>query len=429
MKLDMKKELRYVKTINNNNVFERIDMTNFSFYHKSYKRCTFSITTINKKRLTYCAFTASKFINTVFNINEIINCNMQNCIFKSINFDSTRMLYSTTFDNSVFINCRFNNLIIKSCNFTNAKLINCSFKEITFLSSNFDNCTFDGSNFEKLEFTYMNIDYSYFKNCEFNNSILSAYQLPYIYGFEKIINNEGNFVRINGNLFGLHEYSKQIASLLNFYNSKNEVFPIVNILCYLNQYDEAEKRAYDYCLLKTAELHFVELKKMLILCNNLGVINYEKRRKLIAHLDAITNCGYEVEVYKDCKDILLDYTYAEEIQIETGLEYNDVEFIDLVAEIDSVLTNEEKENFHTIKYNHKSPVLLCITFTEIAQILGFISSSITILALITKAIQKIYNKAQNSGSDNNKMKEITITRTYYENGQLKKETKKITYEK
>ena len=437
--IDFKSELLKVKTINNNRNFESINMSTLSFFHKSYKRSVFNNITIKKKQLTYCAFTSSAFSKCNLQIEQLRNDNLQNCIFTNINFENVNKICSCTFDNSIFKSCVFEDLLILSCNFTNAKFINCTFNNVEFKSSNFDNCVFFGCTFNNLIFVYMNIDYAHFHCCRITNSILSAFQLPYTYGFHNLLASKASNVLINNNFISLSEYKKNLTVLLEYFDNNGESFPTINILYALKRYDYCNKTAYNSCVQEILKLNFNQLKKILLLCNDLCLISYEKRVKLFNLLNNSTEENYEIKEYSECKSLLLGTASKEEILIETGLDYLDPFFNELIKELDKDITELEKNSFHVIQYSHKSPALLSIVLTPI-DIISVVAGGITIAEAVINIVKHIYrkiqkrkgdleDKSQNNQQYNNAIpKEITITSTYYENGNIKKRIEKYKFD-
>ena len=414
-------------SVKNNNNYEGTNLSSLSFFHKSFKRSTFSNVQIIKKTIAYCAFTGSQFNSDCFFVNKMSNCNLQNCKFFKLDFSNINMIFSSTFDNSVFYDCIFNDLVLLSCNFTHAMFINCKFDKIYFKSSNFDNCLFEGCSFVNLEFINMNIDYAIFKHTEIKNSVLAPFQLPYIYGFEEIIKCQENHVIINNNKYTINEYIDNLNYMLEFFEQRQEYFPIINIYCFFKEYKKANEIAKLSCTYNLSIGHFTQLKKLLKLCNAQQLLTYHDRKELLVMLNSSTREEYEILEYNECKKLLLDNITPNSIMIDTGLDYNDPDFIELVKELDSYLSKEEKDGFHLIKYTHKSPVLLELTYVDFV---GIISGAITIGTFLTPFIKKLFSKIKKQKETHPNMlypmpKKVVVTSIYNENGVLIKKIEEI----
>jgi uncharacterized protein YjbI with pentapeptide repeats len=389
--------------IYNNTTFNKVDLSNNSFFHKSYKRNFFNEVVIEKKDISFCAFTSSNFNHCSLIVNKIMNVNMQLCHFNNIDFSNVNTFYSTTFDNSFFEKCTFSNTIFKSCNFTNAMFINCYFDSVIFKSSNYDNCTFLNCKFINFEFTYMNIDYSKFLNCSIENSILSGMQLPYIFGFNNLLENDSNKILINNQYFLLNEYKESFNLLLDRFKKTNEYFPIINITYMINlEYCECE--AYEACKVLCYSKNFIMLKRIIELCNFLKVLQYNKRNEIISLITSLSN-EIDNHYISLCKKLLINDASNDSITIETGLDYNDPKFLALVKKIDEEITKREENGFHVIRYNHKSPVILDIS---LLSTFGSIASIIGLTPLIVNAIKKFFKRKNEPKLQNF----IKITTTY-----------------
>ena len=100
---------------------------------------------------------------------------------------------------------------------------------------------------------------------------------------------------------------------------------------------------------------------------------------------------------------------------------------ELVKELDSYLSKDEKDGFHLIKYTHKSPVLLELTYVDFV---GIISGGITIGTFLTPFIKKLFSKIKKQKETHPNMlypmpKKVVVTSIYNENGVLIKKIEEI----
>lgn len=209
------------------------DMQLFApFKHCSLKRSSISESNFIEAELNYSAWSESNFYKTIFNQCTINGANMQLCVFDQCQFLGSIEYRNISFCNSLFKNTTFKDIVFKNCILTDALFISCSFINCKFASSSFDGAKFVDCTFDRLVARNLNLDYSQYRNCHFNNSQISLFQISYTIGLLQCIGIDSNneFAFQGRTIPAENFYNEYIDYLCDYFQSRNDLYPISNLL-------------------------------------------------------------------------------------------------------------------------------------------------------------------------------------------------------
>ena len=402
----------YVDKAENMNVFG-------PFIHCSLKRSSISHSRFIQSQLNYSAWSESFFYDDYFNNCTLNGVNMQLCVFEQTSFKdsedfNTSLYKNISFCNSLFKNCRFENIIFKNCVLTDATFISCDFVNCKFQSSSFDGTKFIQCNFEGLIARNMNLDYSQFRNCKFNNSQISLFQIAYTIGLLQCIPTAShNWFAFQGRTISAQTfYNEYILYLLEYFRNRGDMFPLSNL-----QFFMKGTKAQNYIIDGIKEAMCAQKYRLVLhyceLINYYNCISSMEKRELIAFLNNSIRALPEKQNHsEDIKySVLIEHYLLDKydniphyyISIETDYSVVTGENISsLISELDRILVLEQGEHGeHNITITHNSPLWLDI----VLAIGGSIVATYIKEQIIDRLIVKLKVLFKNI---NVKMKKMTI---------------------
>ena len=406
---------------NSLNVDKADDMNVFGpFVHNSLKRSSISHSRFMRSKLNYSAWTESFFYDICFDNCILDGANMQLCVFELASFfcieccPDTSFYKNISFCNCLFKNCRFENIIFKNCILTDAIFVSCKFINCKFQSSSFDGTKFVQCEFDGLIARNMNLDYSQYRNCTFNNSQVSLFQIAYTIGLLQCVSadSKNEFAFQGRTVSALVFYNEYISYLLEYFRDRGDLFPLSNLQYFLKSTD-----AKNYIIdgIKNAMstqkyrlvLHYCEL------INYYNCLSSKEKRELLAFLNAsIRSISLNENVSEAIKySVLIEHYLLDKydnvphyyISIETDyVREAEEEISSIISELDNILILEQGESGeHNITITHNSPLWLDVVLAVGGSILGSYIKEKLIDRLIKKIKTIFVNKKI-------KLKNITI---------------------
>lgn len=381
-------QLLGIRVKNSNSAFSnglkvRSESNDFCGY--SLKRTNLKSSVLQKDRFFQCAFTGSRFDKTLFKQCDIKYTNFQFSTFDECRFEKIKneKMLGDNFDHCYFYKTRFNHVKFNGCSMSCAHFVECEFLNCTFYATTMENTSFDNCTFTDVDMTELNIEFSQFMCCKLIKVSFPYTQLPYIIGFSEFNKNEDIHIIADNKSFDFNEYQNQFSTLIDYYKSVKEHFPIANVLLFQKNYEDAydilrdELRKClllsDYrmvkhiCRLSTIndqiesnkiKALFVEVKKHLE-----TIQDTSQTKECLMHLDEIRRLTMDAKYNKNSLKII----------VETDIASDDLSGINaLVNEIETVITNTLPNCYSkSIELRHNSPyeifIQLCQDLDEIQK--------------------------------------------------------------
>lgn len=139
-----------------------------------------------KANFDYAASTGSLYKHDIFENCSMYQTDFEFCQFEDCYFLSKKNIVSS-FNCSDFIMTSFRNINFKACTFTGTLFDNCKFDNVDIQSSTLENALFDNCSFKHMNLSKLNMSFAQFVNPKMDEVILSASQIPYIFGCMKYL--------------------------------------------------------------------------------------------------------------------------------------------------------------------------------------------------------------------------------------------------
>ncbi len=280
---------KYLSLVQNNNrLFEDgNDLTLTGEYNNvSLKRSNLKDSTIQEVDFMNTALAASYFsvvniFDTTFNEANLQHCQFIQTEWKNVKILSTNMSYSNFYDS------KFTNTTIKGSSVTEVLFQECIFENCVFTASGMENTVFLNCTFKDVKFMNCNVEYMELKGCQYKNIFLPMSQIPYIFGFFQDTKSIENDIKLSTDfqIISLEEYGKLKESLIIYYDSIQEFFPLANI--YLASCDFESAYYYISSGIKKAiiQRNFRMLKFFCKLAKQGNLLSYGKLKELYALIE------------------------------------------------------------------------------------------------------------------------------------------------
>lgn len=378
---------------NNNRLFESgigLKISN-EFDDVSLKRSTMVDSKVINSKFSNCALTGSHFGDDEFKNTCFIESNLQYCHFfqnKFINttFNSTNLSYSnfyqTVFEQVTFIGSTVSEILFE----------NCIFKNCIFTASMLENTLFNGCTMEKVKFIKTNVEYMDLRDCKIENVLFPMAQIPYIFGiFDYLL--EGKVI-VNGDnqKISMKEYIDMQHSLLVYYTSIQEFFPLANIYLSTGEFNNGYQSIVAGVKQSIVQRNFRMLKFYCKQATRGNVFNYKELRTLY-HL--IENLVYneKMDIFEqrsfvyniaEIRSLLLeniDGFPSVRIELQTNIDsLESSKVAQFIEYIDTVINELCTNKISHIEYSHNSDANFIVYISAHYQEILLVISSLMILA-------------------------------------------------
>lgn len=221
---------------------------NDNFYRKDMNHTISNNNRYLKANFDYAASTGSLYKHDIFENCSMYQTDFEYCQFEDCYFSSKKNIVSS-FNCSDFIITSFKNVNFKACTFTGTLFDNCTFDNVDIQSSTLENALFDNCSFTNMNLSKLNMNFAQFVNPKMNEVILSASQIPYIFGCLKYLKNTNDNIKISvsKDLISINQYFKsEIFKLINKWESQvicdyKIYFPLANTYIALGNYNDAQQ--------------------------------------------------------------------------------------------------------------------------------------------------------------------------------------------
>lgn len=378
---------------NNNRIFESgINLTLTGEYkNASLKRSTLIDSKICNVNFGNAALTSSFFSGVEFFDSMFDESNMQYCQFVESEWKKSKIL-STNLSYSNFYNVTFKSVTFKGSTVSEILFDNCTFEDCIFISSMLENTTFLCCTFKNVEFTNSNIEYMELKNCHIAHLCLPLSQFPYIFGLSQNAYKNGNNIMLSTDKdrITLNEYLDLKESLIIFFASVNEYFPLANIQLAENNANAAFNSIISGIRRAVIQRNFRMLKFFCKLAKQGNIFPYKSLRKLYMLIEQYAT-EQEFDIYEkrsfiynigEIRSMLLDsfdnYPTAR-ITMQTNIDIKESEkVIQFIEYIDSIITNLCTQKISHIEIHHNSDcnfvAYLCAHYSEIIFVIYLLLS-------------------------------------------------------
>lgn len=376
---------------NDNRIFEKGSnlVLNGDFNDVSLKRSTLINSKIQKVNFGNAALTSSYFSNTNFYDSKFNESNMQYCQFIQ-NILENIIILSTNLSYSNFYDVTFKNVIFKGSTVAEILFENCYFENCKFMSSMLENTVFLCCTFQDVMFSSSNIEYMELKNCTLKNVCLPMSQFPYVYGvLHALEDNENNIIlSSNKKKVSIKEYSKLKGSLIIYYTSVQEYFPLANIYLAENK----KKLAFD-CIVMGIRRSIIQrnFRMLRFFCKQAkqgNIFSYDILKKLYASIEEYIS-EQEFNIYEqrsfiynigEIRSILLDsfdQFPTARIIMQTNIDSKESnKVIQFIEYIDSAINDLCTQKISHIEIRHNSDcnfiAYICAHYNEIIFVINIL---------------------------------------------------------
>lgn len=343
----------------------------------------------NNVALTGSIFSEMGIFNTKIDESNMQYCQFMHNTWKHIEIHSTNLSYSS------FYNSTFDNVLFKGSTVSELLFESCEFKNCIFTASMLENAIFIHCTFQNVEFVNTNIEYMELKNCRFENTCFPMSQIAYVFGLLQNINGNENNIRLytDSKTITLAKYKELLDSLIVYYSSVFEYFPLTNIYLASGLVDQAY-----ICIIKgikkaISQRNFRMLKFFCKQAKQGSIFPYDKLRELYVLIEKYVS-EETLNIYEqrsfvhnigEIRSILLDSIDdfpTAKIIMQTNIDSSEsdkiLQFIDY---IDSTINDCCSLKVSHIEYRHNSD----------ANFIAYISANYLEIVLTIYILLKLSN--------------------------------------
>lgn len=377
------------------------------YSRKSLKRINANNCRFNGSIFKAVAAVGARFSNVQFVRCDFSASNFQYCYFDNVYFNHGSFAQGANFSHSIFIECHINNIDIKECTFFDCQFQNCTFSTSSINSITLENSSFCYCTIDNIDLAHLNLEFTQIIGMIMNRVILPPYQLAYVIGaMPYLLSTEDNiFIFTDKGDLTVEEYNNLWGDLIRYYYSKNEFFPLANILIGLSKFHEALefihrgiREAFDYFDFRMVK-HYC---KLAISCSAFSHCQLKFVYDLITNLSYTKELGTkELHSYLinigEIRELLLNSLESKqrvEFVIKTDIDKDDLSSINELYNKISRMVNDccSKDHIDSIELRHNSPYELLLTCIDtIPSILTLIPTIYGLLMVGGKALD-IYQK-------------------------------------
>lgn len=395
---------------NNNIYFQKSYQANYSD--------NYSFLSLKRSRLLDCVcdhanFTATAFSGSTFQKVLFRDCNFKNalvdfCLFYKCCLETKNQengIINANLGNSNIIESQISNLSILQSTVSNVLFEDTTFHKAKIEYSAFENSVFRNCRFEKMELRNLNLEYVEFINPRFNDVVLPYAQIPYIFGILLYIRDSDDSLWISStsdNRISVDEYFALLPSMIPYYLSEQEYFPVANIYIALNEYEKAFEAILNGMKKAGYEKDFRMLKYFCKLAITSGWCNREKIRQLYSFIYDINNFEPMIEYERhnyymhlgEFRKILLfhnDTLPTLHMHMHTNILPHETEKVSfLVHTLDQILdTVKNNDVISSVELHHESPYDLILIVIGAFFVLQTAAKGLSVLCEPIKDIQEI----------------------------------------
>jgi len=370
-----------------------------NYYGFSFKRSKLNNVKFRESTFDHCNFTGSILERVIFDNNcKFSSVNFLRSIFKSCTFNSEETMHGINFSSSTLDQVDFSNVQLRGSYFNNAKILNSTFLNCCIRSTSFDNCIFKECLFQNCNMKNLNLEFSTFLNVKLINSQISYYQLPYIIG---IFKNLENLVSLNigygdNKTMSFEEYKTNIRDSIIYFSSKQQFFPLINLYFLDNKSEIARKCIFigvEDALLKN---DYVLIKYIIKLSLILELLNWSEVNEILTQIDNHLSKNKEdinypyyllqsFEIQQEIQNILGKSVLN--LKIDTILSNSEyTKASELCQEIDDIIIQSKVDVKHSFNLSHNSPLAIVLT------VIGCVADLMTITSFVSRLLEKKLKK-------------------------------------
>lgn len=400
---------------NNNMLFQKSYQAN---YNDNY-----SFFSLKRSRLLDCVcdhanFTATAFSGSTFQETLFRDCNFKNasvdfcllykCFLEAVNEENG--IINANLGNSNIIECQISNLSILQSTVSNVLFEDTMFHNAKIEYCAFENSVFRNCIFEKMELRNLNLEYVEFINPRFDDVVLPYAQIPYIFGILLYMRNSNGSLWISStsdNRISVDEYFTILPSMIPYYLSEQEYFPVANIYIALNEYEKAFEAILNGMKKAGYEKDFRMLKYFCKLAITSGWCNREKIKQLYSFIYDINNFEPMIEYERhnyymhlgEFRKILLfhnDTLPTLHLHMHTNILPHETEKVSfLVHTLDQILDAVKDDDvISSVELHHESPYDFILTVIGTFLVLQTAAKGLSIICEPVKDIQEIIMNQQ-----------------------------------
>lgn len=395
---------------NNNIYFQKSYQANYSD--------NYSFLSLKRSRLLDCVcdhanFTATAFSGSTFQKVLFRDCNFKNalvdfCLFYKCCLETENQengIINANLGNSNIIESQISNLSILQSTVSNVLFEDTTFYKAKIEYSAFENSVFRNCRFEKMELRNLNLEYVEFINPRFDDVVLPYAQIPYIFGILLYIRDSDDSLWISStsdNRISVDEYFALLPSMIPYYLSEQEYFPVANIYIALNEYEKAFEAIMNGMKKAGYEKDFRMLKYFCKLAITSGWCNREKIRQLYSFIYDINNFEPMIEYERhnyymhlgEFRKILLfhnDTLPTLHMHMHTNILPHETEKVSLLVHtLDQILdTVKNNDVISSVELHHESPYDLILIVIGAFFVLQTAAKGLSVLCEPIKDIQEI----------------------------------------
>ena len=395
---------------NNNSSFQKSYQANFSN--------NYSFLSLKRSRLLDCVcyhanFTASAFSGSTFQETLFRDCNFKNasvdfCLFYKCYLEAENEengIINANLGNSSIIESRISNLSILQSTVSNVLFEDTTFHKAKIEYSTLENSVFRNCRFEKMELRNLNLEYVEFINPSFDDVVLPYAQIPYIFGILLYLRDSNDSLWISStsdNRISVDEYFSLLPSMIPYYLSEQEYFPVANIYIALNEYEKAFETIINGMKKAGYEKDFRMLKYFCKLAISSGWCNRSKIKQLYSFIYDINNfepmIDYERHNYYmhlgEFRKILLfhnDTLPTLHMHMHTNILPHETEKVSfLVHTLDQILDTVKNDDvISSVELHHESPYDLILIVIGAFIVLQTVAKGLSVICEPVKNIQEI----------------------------------------
>ncbi len=388
----------------NNRMFEsgvKLKLTG-EYNDVSMKRSMLAESDVQKAKFINVSLTSSYLSDVHFRESQFDESNMQHCqfvqnTFKDINIHSTNLSYSN------FYSSNFEHVTFKGATVSEIIFEQCTFEHCIFTSSMLENTLFSHCVFIDVQFINANIEYMELRNCKFDKVCLPMAQVPYVFGLFQNLSEFNNNIELSADnqTISLEEYRTLKESLITYYTSISEYFPLANIFLANNEIENAY-----YCIsmgMKKAiiQRNFRMLKFFCKQAKQGNILDYGKLKALYILIEEYV-AKQALDIYEqrsfvynigEIRTILLEQIYdfpSIRITMQTNIDSSEsTKILQFVEYIDSVINDLCTQKISHIEYRHNSDAnFVAYISAHYAEILLIANTLLVLSGNIVDAVQK-----------------------------------------
>ena len=332
----------------------------------SLKRSTLIESKVVNAKFTNSALTGSYFSDVKFSDSNFDESNLQYCQFIQSEFSNT-IFSSTNLSYSNFYNTIFDHVSFKGSTVSEILFEKCSFRNCSFSSSMMENTIFNDCILETVRFEKTNVEYMELKSCNVKNLYLPISQIPYIFGIVDYLAEEKIKVNTDEKIISISEYIQIQQSLVIYYTSINEYFPLTNIYFSTGDINSAYCSIIEGMKQSIIQRNFRMLKFYCKQAAKGNIFDYNKLRELYQIIEHYVNIT-EMNIYEqrsfiynvaEIRSLLIDNIYdlpTARIELQTNIDSVEsskvIQFIEYIDAVTELCT----QKISHIEYRHNSEV-------------------------------------------------------------------------